>query len=230
MGLIQLTDRICYLPHEPEVDRPMLAYVRGDKFTLAIDAGYSAGHVGDFYAALEDWGLPRPTFTAITHWHYDHTFGTHALESISIAHKRTNQFLAQQRELVKDPAYIRSLKQEDVHFRREYAEQEQVTVVLSDMEFEQELTLDLGGVTARLFHTAAPHSEDTVCICIPQEGVLFLGDSTSEDFFHDCYMDQDKLGQLMDIIRGTDCQTCILSHCEPLKKEALLTYLSTIRN
>lgn len=75
MGLIQLTDRICYLPHDPEVDRPMLAYVRGEKFTLAIDAGYSAGHVRDFYTELENRGLSRPTFTAITHWHYDHTFG-----------------------------------------------------------------------------------------------------------------------------------------------------------
>lgn len=229
MGLIQLTERICYLPHDPEVDRPMLAYVRGDKLTLAIDAGYSAGHVGDFYAALEEGGLPRPTFTAITHWHYDHTFGMHALESISIAHRRTNQFLAQQRELAKDPAYLRGLKQEDVHFRREYGEQEQVTVVLADMEFEQELTLDLGGVTARLFHTAAPHSEDTVCVHIPQEGVLFLGDSTSEDFFCGGYMDQDKLGRLMDMIRGTDCRFCILSHCEPLEKEDLLAYLDTVK-
>lgn len=151
------------------------------------------------------------------------------MESISIAHRQTNQFLAQQRELVKDPAYLRSLKQEDVHFRREYGEQEQVTVVLSDMEFEQALTLDLGGVTARLFHTAAPHSEDTVCVHIPQEGVLFLGDSTSEDFFHGGYMDQDKLGRLMDMIWGTDCRFCILSHCEPLEEEELLAYLDTIR-
>lgn len=102
-------------------------------------------------------------------------------------------------------------------------------MVLSDMEFEQALTLDLGGVTARLFHTAAPHSEDTVCVHIPQEGVLFLGDSTSEDFFHGGYMDQDKLGRLMDMIRGTDCRFCILSHCEPLEEEELLAYLDTIR-
>ncbi len=153
----------------------------------------------------------------------------HALESISIAHRRTNQFLARQCQLVKDPAYIRGLKQEDIYFCREYAEQEQVTVALSDREFERELTLDLGGVTARLFHTASPHSEDTVCVHIPQEGVLFLGDSTSEDFFHDGYMDHDKLGQLMDMIRGTDCRFCVLSHCEPLEKQDLLGYLDTVR-
>ena len=53
MGLEKLTDRFYFLPHEPEFDRPMLAYVQGDAFSLAIDAGYSASHVKDFYGALE---------------------------------------------------------------------------------------------------------------------------------------------------------------------------------
>ena len=38
MGLKRLTDRIYYLEHESETDRPMLAYIRGDKWSLAIDA------------------------------------------------------------------------------------------------------------------------------------------------------------------------------------------------
>ena len=29
MGLNKLTNRIFYLEHEPEVDRPMLAYIKG---------------------------------------------------------------------------------------------------------------------------------------------------------------------------------------------------------
>ena len=29
MGLNRLTDRIYYLEHEPETDRPMLAYIEG---------------------------------------------------------------------------------------------------------------------------------------------------------------------------------------------------------
>ena len=49
MGLTKLTNRIYFLEHEPEVDRPMLAYIKGDKLSLAIDAGYSSSHVQDFY-------------------------------------------------------------------------------------------------------------------------------------------------------------------------------------
>lgn len=39
MELKKLTKNIYYLPHEPEIDRPMLAYVKGEKYSLAIDAG-----------------------------------------------------------------------------------------------------------------------------------------------------------------------------------------------
>lgn len=48
MGLNPLTNRIYFLEHDSEVDRPMLAYLKGDKFSLAVDAGYSASHVRDF--------------------------------------------------------------------------------------------------------------------------------------------------------------------------------------
>lgn len=53
MELTPLAKHIYYLEHNPEVDRPMLGYVKGDKYSLAIDAGYSAAHVQDFYHAIE---------------------------------------------------------------------------------------------------------------------------------------------------------------------------------
>ena len=100
MGLNRLTDRIYYLEHEPETDRPMLAYIRGDKWSLAIDAGYSSSHVADFYGAIEAEHLKKPDFTVITHWHYDHTFGMHAVSGVSIAHEKTNEFLKKQQESI----------------------------------------------------------------------------------------------------------------------------------
>lgn len=84
MGLNKLTNRIYFLEQDPEVDRPMLAYLKGDKISLAIDAGYSASHVQDFYRAIESEQFNKPDFTVITHWHYDHTFGMHAINGISI--------------------------------------------------------------------------------------------------------------------------------------------------
>ena len=45
MGLKRLTDRIYYLEHEPETDRPMLAYIRGDKWPLACGTGGRMRHI-----------------------------------------------------------------------------------------------------------------------------------------------------------------------------------------
>lgn len=225
MGFHRLCGRIFYLEHEAEFDRPMLAYIKGDKWSLAIDAGYSASHVQDFYKALETKHLKRPDFTVITHWHYDHTFGMHAVSGTCIAHEKTNEFLKDQQEQAKNTGYIEILKKEDAHFRKEYNGCNQLNIQLSHITFSDKMTLDLGGITAQIFHTVSPHSEDSTCIYIPEEKVLFLGDATSEDFFNNGYMDQDKLHSLIQMIQTTDCDYCILSHWEPLGKKELLAYL-----
>lgn len=176
MGLKNLTKNIYFLPHEPEVDRPMLAYVKGDKFSLAVDAGYSKKHVQDFYRALRSCD-----------------------------------------------------KKDDTHFAKEYAGENELNIVIADIEYVEKMTLNLGNITAHIFHTVSPHSEDTTCIYIPEEKVLFLGDSTSEDFFNGGYMDKRKLQHLIERIYSIDCDYCVLSHCEPLKKNELLAYLNTLK-
>lgn len=228
MALKKLTDRVLYYPHQPETDRPMLAYIKGEKFSLAIDAGSSAGHVDEFYAALQGEGLAKPDFTVITHWHWDHTFGMHRIHGLSIAHRETNAALTREMARLAEPAHRDFLKEDDACLGREYAGGKDIVVVQADLEFAQELTLRLGGMTARIFHAQSPHSEDTALIYIPEEKMLFLGDSTSEDFYNNGYMDKQKLRALIDTIEHTDCTHCIVSHAEPLTKSDLLRYLESV--
>lgn len=232
MELKNITNRVFYYPHQPETDRPMLAYLKGEKIALAIDAGNSADHVDEFYKSLEVKGLKKPDFTVITHWHWDHTFGIHHISGVSIAHARTNEFLLNEKKKLLDKTYLNFLKNDDRSifncFGKEYANNKKIVVFLSDIQFEEELIINLGGMTANIFHTISPHSEDTVLIYIPEEKILFLGDSTSEDFFNDGYMDKEKLKTLTNLIERTDCQYCILSHTDPLTKSDLLDYLKTI--
>ena len=53
MELKRLTEHIWYMPFEEERDRPNLGYVKGDRWSLAIDAGHSEAHVRELYALLE---------------------------------------------------------------------------------------------------------------------------------------------------------------------------------
>ena len=228
MRLKKLTDNIYYDPHQPEVDRPMLAYLKGSRMSLAIDAGYSDNHVNDFYEHLNQSGLKKPDFTAITHWHYDHTFGMHHIHGLSIAHRKTNEFLRTEMAKLSDSIYADFLKDDDECLRREYADDKEITVVTSDIEFGEGLTINLGGMTAEIFHTESPHSQDTVLIYIPEERVLFLGDSICEDFFNNGYMDYAKLNMLINVIESTDSHYLLLSHEEPMTKSDLLKYLKRL--
>ncbi|MCP3775865.1 MBL fold metallo-hydrolase [Paenibacillus sp. MZ04-78.2] len=228
MELKKISDKVFYYPHQPETDRPMLAYLKGEKIVLAVDAGNSADHVDEFYKSLEVEGLKKPDFTVITHWHWDHTFGMHHIHGLSIAHHKTNEFLNNERAKILDREYVQFLKKDNECLAKEYVDNKSMIVVLSDIQFEEELILNLGGMTARIFHVESPHSEDTVLIHIPEEKILFLGDSTSEDFFNDGYMDKNKLKTLINVIESIDCQYCILGHTDPLTKSDLLHYLKTL--
>lgn len=228
MELKKITKRIFYYPHQPKTDRPMLAYIQGDSRSLAIDAGNSSDHVDEFYAALELYHLKKPNFTAITHWHWDHTFGMHQIHGYSIAHIKTNQLLQQEKKKLLDPNYITSLKANNEFIHREYRDDKEMIVALADIQFEREIILRLGGITARIFHVVSPHTEDTSLIYIPEEKILFLGDATSEDFSNNGFMDKQKLAQLIHLIERTDCSYCILGHEEPLLKPDLLSYLYTL--
>lgn len=150
MELRQLTDRIFYYPHQTETDRPMLAYVQGDKLSLAIDAGNSSDHVAEFYQTLQAKKLKLPDLTAMTHWHWDHTFGMQQIHGLSIAHTKTNQLLQIEKEKIQDKKYVQSLKLENPFLAKEFSDDKTIEIVPSDIQFENKLSVLLGNLTAQI--------------------------------------------------------------------------------
>ncbi|MBQ1296465.1 MAG: MBL fold metallo-hydrolase, partial [Clostridiales bacterium] len=63
MELKKLSEHIWYMPFEEERDRPNLGYVKGEKMSLAIDAGHSEAHLKEFYDLLQNEGLTVPSIT-----------------------------------------------------------------------------------------------------------------------------------------------------------------------
>ena len=57
MNLYKLSDKIYYSEYEQERDRPALGYIKGDRFSIAVDAGHSDEHVKEFYDLLNKEGL-----------------------------------------------------------------------------------------------------------------------------------------------------------------------------
>lgn len=60
MELKRLSERVWYYPLEEERDRPNLCYVRGDNWSLAVDAGHSARHTTEFFVLWRRKGFPYP--------------------------------------------------------------------------------------------------------------------------------------------------------------------------
>ena len=223
MKLQRLTEHIWVMPFEEERDRPNLGYVKGDHWSLAVDAGHSAAHVREFYNLLEKDNLPLPSLTVLTHWHWDHTFGMHAVKGLTLANRKTDMHLAEWKDKIEKagPGEFFALHES---IRREYAVNREVIVKQADLVFSGEVTLNLGGCIVRALQTEAPHSEDSTLVYVDQDKTLFLGDSAGADFFTGIKR-ADLCGKLADTIREIDPDICVEGHWIPEATEDTLADL-----
>ena len=220
MKLNRLTSHIWVYPYEEARDRPNLSYIRGDNWSLAVDAGHSKEHTREFYRALEEEGLPLPKLTVITHWHWDHTFGMHAVHGLCLANERTNQYL---------DAFRRRLEAEGTEFflemderiRNEYEDGKPVVVTLADLVFRGEMLLDAGNCPIRVFQAEAPHTDDSTLIEIPGEKLLILGDCTG-GAFPEWTVDQTLADKLAQTVREINPEICLPGHWTPLSPEIII--------
>ena len=223
MELKKLSEHIWYMPYESERDRPNLGYVKGDNWSLAIDAGHSDVHVKEFYALLEKENLPLPSLTVLTHWHWDHTFGMHAVNGLCIANKKTNAHLVEWKNKIdaNGPAEFLAI---DESIRIEYANDKKVIVKPADILFSGELTLDLGGCKVQVMESEAPHTEDSTLVYVVEDKVLFLGDSTCKDFQKGT-KDPVLRQKLADKIKSINPETCVEGHWVPVETSDTLSDL-----
>jgi glyoxylase-like metal-dependent hydrolase (beta-lactamase superfamily II) len=233
MELRRITDRIYYMPSSSETDRPVLGYIRGDKYSLMVDAGNSAKHVEIFEKAIDENGFPTPDYVAITHWHWDHTFGMCAIKGKVIASTLTNQQLKKMMgwEWSDETMQLRLQTGEDIEFcdrciRLEYPDRNDIKIRLADIEFDNNIVLDLGGVHCELRKIIGTHSEDSVSVYIPEEKIMFIGDADCEDHYNNNgNYDKTKLEELIEYLEKTDFVLYIPGHDEPQRKDEVLEYL-----
>ncbi len=220
MKLKRLTEHIWIMPYEEERDRPNLGYVKGSRLSLAVDAGHSAAHVREFYALLEKENLLLPDLTVLTHWHWDHTFGMHAVNGLTIANERTNRYLAEGKEKIEKngPEEFLAIHES---IRKEYSGNQDVIVKKADIVFDGEITLDLGECTVKVMQAEAPHTDDSTLVYAEEDRVLFIGDSAGDDFFTGIRR-EDLCVKLTDTIRGINPRTCVEGHWVPVPTEDTL--------
>lgn len=246
--LRSLSRRVWYMEPEHRSDRPALGYICGEKYAFAADAGSSEGHVNEFYAALRAQGLPLPTVTGISHYHWDHSYGAPYVHGLTLASDKCNEFLKQERafEWTQEAMKERLDKKIDVKFGYyskliEYPDPSKIVVVPSDIEITGDTTIDLGGVTVEILYCGGPHSDDHLMFFVPEEKVLFVSDASGKELMT---LDWDydpthpellqdviaglpynpvKLRPYVELIKSLDFERCVLGHADMvLTKKQLL--------
>ncbi|WP_022933480.1 MBL fold metallo-hydrolase [Treponema bryantii] len=223
MELKKLSEHIWYMPYESERDRPNLGYVRGKNWSLAIDAGHSAAHTKEFYALLEKENLPLPCLTLLTHWHWDHTFGMHAVNGLTLANEKTNRHLAEWKNKIEKngPAEFFAIHES---IRKEYSENKEVIVKLADIVYSGQLTFDLGDCIVKVIQSEAPHTDDSTLVYIENDKLLFTGDATGDDFFTGI-KDAALSRKLAETIKTINPTICMEGHWVPVETDDTLNDL-----
>lgn len=235
--LKQLTNRIHYLPPDPETDRPILAAICGMDQTLIIDAGNSDKHAKLFLNELDQYQTTNYHSVVLTHWHWDHSFGTNQMNLLTIAHEKTKRYLEKIMEYDWSDEALDNRVEKGLEtqfcsemIKKEFGVNRNITITLPNITFKEKMEIDLGGIRCVVKHVGGDHSDDSSIIFVEEEKVLFLGDC----LYPSIYTQQplykiDHVKHLIESIEMFDADIYVLSHESPLTKEHFMGYINLLK-
>jgi len=230
--LKKLSDTIYYLPNQNDKERPTLGLVCGEQYSLIIDAGNSTKHAENLINEIEKLDVPPVKYLVITHAHWDHFLGMNELDATIIVNSETNRRLKQWQMFSFDDHslqhYVSSNKMSDFCrkiIQEDIPERDHFTLPSPDIIFENTLTIDLGNKICLLEQIASTHTDDSTIVFIPDEKVIFLGDSaygtTTNSLYH---FKQSLLLPMIEDIQKYDAKLFLLGHESICDVEEMDTY------
>ncbi|WP_444685551.1 MBL fold metallo-hydrolase [Alkalicoccus luteus] len=235
--LKKLSERFYYLTPVEETDRPILGAVVGDNLTLLIDAGNSEAHVRLFLDELTRSGVPAPSLAVLTHWHWDHVFGASALNRTPVISTEATKTELQRLSSYswEDEALDERVKTgEEIRFcaeaiKKEFPAERFIRIHMPEITFNDELVLDLGGITCRLVHAGGNHASDHLIVHLAEEDILFAGDITAPNLYASSWhYTPDETKQLVKKLKPFASAWNVISHWKPLSKELFIEELELL--
>ena len=226
MELHKLTHHCWYSNSEPLTDRPSLGYILSDSGkSIVVDAGNSPAHYNEFLSCLDRNGFPYPSLCVITHSHWDHTLGISKVRVPVIACALTQLHLAEMKSWTDQD--LKEFYDSDSCVREEYPTLDMISPSIASVVFKKELTLNLCGLEIQLKHVEGPHSDDSVLVYIPEDGLIFAGDSSAGDFSTpNISYDPILLEKYTNTIKAMDFSCFLHSHRLPLNRSETLAFLA----
>lgn len=236
--LNQITEHIYWLSPDERTDRPILGAIAGRHSTLIVEAGNSPAHADLLLGELSRMRIAQPKFLALTHWHWDHVFGTSSFNLPIIAHRETKRRVEEMAQLDwDDDALDRRVKEgTEIEFCRDMIKAElpdrtNLKLKPPDITFTDRIEIDLGDVTCQIVHVGGDHANDSSIVYIPEDKVIFLGDCLYEDLYNGMpnYTSQ-KLFPLIDQLLNYNADFYLLAHNpEPMSKLEMLEFTGLLK-
>lgn len=235
----ELTERIYITEAEPEVDRPCMGYIKGEKASLLVDAGNSPAHAAKLKQEMQELGLKEPDILVLTHSHWDHSFGLSSWDAVSYAGTRTNEYLKEMSgwswQMEEFEEHVRTNEIPlfcKPHMLLEYPKlrqlQEQKDLPKpAEHEISERTVLDLGGIHCECIPVVSPHTDDCILIYVPEEKILFSGDAHCPEVFGIDWVDElERLKAFIDALQNLEFEHCVTGHSDVMTKKALLQELT----
>ena len=205
--LHQITERVYWFSPDHTTDRPTLGAVVGENGTLIVDAGNSPAHASLFLDELAKIGVAPPTYLVLTHWHWDHVFGTAVFDTPIIASQETAQTVATMSGWDWSDVALDKRVEEGVEIpfcrdmiKAELPDRSSLHLKTVDITFTQRLEIDLGTVTCQIVHVGGDHASDSAIVYIPQDNIVFLSDCLYPDLYNGTRYTPQKLFPLLNTI------------------------------
>ena len=157
-----------------------------------------------------------------TEGHIDHVFGNHwfAGEAPVIGHERLNELLWTVAGDV--PCYEYSvdvLERQDKDSLHLMPSKEDYIVNRPQITFSDRMNIEVGGTKFDLYHTPG-HSDSQIAVFVPQEGVLFVGDTIfagCQTWLHSANIDE--LLQTLDFLESLNAEWIVPGHGPIIKTD-----------
>jgi len=156
---------------------PNIGIVVGSRATLVIDTGLGARNGATIVRVAQRLANSPNLYLTTTHYHSEHSTGEQAFPANTVLIRPVVQQEEMNKGIAAHIERFRSMSAQNKELLQE------VKLRTPDILFDDEVKLDLGGVTARLFWLGAAHTKGDELIFVEEDSVLFPGDIVESKLF-----------------------------------------------
>ena len=234
LKLIQLTEHTWLLPHHPDPNavQSSIGVITAGNESLLVDAGNSPRLARKLKAELARCNLPPVSRLIYTHHHWDHVYGACEFEVPITAHIICQAILEEESQQPWGIEYLNEEIRRNPELAVSYEARlnsiddwESFRIVVPEEVFESEKLIHSGGLTIELEHVGGEHSEDSIIVKVPQDGVMFIGDCYYPPPLHLRKPDSGPSPDMLRRLQKSACKLYVEGHDKPFTQSELAGFL-----